>query len=128
MCRVRHKPICGTDEKTLKEARSTLGPFPASASLAFVDGDIGDPKTAAKIVDTAVSRYSRVDVLVNNAGIFIAKPFTEYTTEDFDVLVSTTLAGFDFSLAIVLLRRHSAIETMHIFPQICLLRSCGSGL
>jgi NAD(P)-dependent dehydrogenase (short-subunit alcohol dehydrogenase family) len=69
-------------------------PFPASASLAFVDGDIGDPKTAAKIVDTAVSRYSCVDVLVNNAGIFIPKPFTEYTTEDFDVLVSTTLAGF----------------------------------
>jgi NAD(P)-dependent dehydrogenase (short-subunit alcohol dehydrogenase family) len=69
-------------------------PFPASASLAFVDGDIGDPKTAAKIVDTAVSQYSRVDVLVNNAGIFIPKPFTEYTTEDFDVLVSTTLARF----------------------------------
>ena len=69
-------------------------PFAASANLALVDGDIGDPKTAARIVDTAVSRFGRVDVLINNAGIFIAKPFTEYTTEDFSALVSTTLAGF----------------------------------
>jgi NAD(P)-dependent dehydrogenase (short-subunit alcohol dehydrogenase family) len=57
-------------------------PFPASTSLALVDGDIGDPKTAARIVDTAVSRFGQVDVLINNAGIFIPKPFTEYTTED----------------------------------------------
>ena len=69
-------------------------PFPASANLALVDGDIGDPKTAAKIADTAVSRFGRIDVLINNAGIFIPKPFTEYTTEDFNALVSTTLAGF----------------------------------
>jgi NAD(P)-dependent dehydrogenase (short-subunit alcohol dehydrogenase family) len=69
-------------------------PFPASANLALVDGDIGDPKTAVKIVDTAASRFGRVDVLINNAGIFIPKPFTEYTTEDFNALVSTTLAGF----------------------------------
>ena len=69
-------------------------PFQASPNLALVDGDIGDPKIAAKIVDTAVSRFGRVDVLVNNAGIFIPKPFTEYTTEEFNALVSTTLAGF----------------------------------
>jgi NAD(P)-dependent dehydrogenase (short-subunit alcohol dehydrogenase family) len=69
-------------------------PFPASDNVALVDGDIGDPKTAAEIVDTAVSRFGRIDVLVNNAGIFIPKPFTEYTTEDFNALVSTTLAGF----------------------------------
>jgi NAD(P)-dependent dehydrogenase (short-subunit alcohol dehydrogenase family) len=68
--------------------------FASSANLALVDGDIGDPSTAAKIVDTAVSKFGRIDVLVNNAGVFIPKPFTEYTTEDFDTLVSTTLAGF----------------------------------
>src|SRR5215831_15046664 len=73
---------------------SKASPFPASATLALVDGDIGDPKTAAKIVDTAVSRFGRVDVLINNAGVFIPKPFTEYTTEDLNALVSTTLAGF----------------------------------
>ena len=90
-------------EEFLKRDYSVVGnsrnitkanPFPTSANLALVDGDIGDPKTAAKIVDTAVSRFGRVDVLINNAGIFIPKPFTEYTTEDFNVLVSTTLAGF----------------------------------
>jgi len=69
-------------------------PFAASANVALVDGDIGDAKTAAKIVDTAVSRFGRVDVLINNAGIFISKPFTEYTTEDLNRLVSTTVAGF----------------------------------
>ena len=68
--------------------------FTASQNLALVDGDIGQPGTAAKIADAAVSRFGRIDVLVNNAGIFIPKPFTEYTTEDFDALVSTTLAGF----------------------------------
>ena len=69
-------------------------PFAAAANVALVDGDIGDPRTAAKIVETAVSRFGRIDVLINNAGVFIPKPFTEYTTEDFNTLVSTTLAGF----------------------------------
>jgi NAD(P)-dependent dehydrogenase (short-subunit alcohol dehydrogenase family) len=69
-------------------------PFAGSADLALVDGDISDPRTAAKIVETAVSKFGRIDVLVNNAGIFIPKPFTEYTTEDFESLVSITLAGF----------------------------------
>lgn len=68
--------------------------FVASANLALVDGDIGEPSTAANIVDTAVSRFGAIDVLINNAGIFLPKAFTEYTTEDFDALVSTTLAGF----------------------------------
>jgi NAD(P)-dependent dehydrogenase (short-subunit alcohol dehydrogenase family) len=85
-------------------------PFAASANLALVDGDIGDPKTAAKIVDRAVSRFGRIDVLINNAGIFTPKPFTEYTTEDFNALVSTTLAGFLYvsQLAVkVMLRQKS---------------------
>jgi NAD(P)-dependent dehydrogenase (short-subunit alcohol dehydrogenase family) len=69
-------------------------PFAAAANVALVDGDIGNPNTAATIVDDAVSRFGRIDVLINNAGIFIPKPFTEYTTEDFNTLVSTTLAGF----------------------------------
>jgi NAD(P)-dependent dehydrogenase (short-subunit alcohol dehydrogenase family) len=69
-------------------------PFAAAANVALVDGDIGDPGTAARIVDTAVSRFGRIDVLINNAGVFIPKSFTDYTTEDFNTLVSTTLAGF----------------------------------
>src|SRR5499427_4329335 len=71
-------------------------PFATSPCLALVDGDIGDRSTAAKIVDTAVTKFGRIDVLINNAGVFITKPFTEYTAEDFNTLVSTTLAGFLF--------------------------------
>src|ERR1700719_5365956 len=59
-------------------------PFTAAANVALVDGDIGHPATAATIVDTAVSRFGRIGVLINNAGVFIPKPFTEYTTEDFN--------------------------------------------
>jgi len=69
-------------------------PFAAAANVAMVDGDIGHPDTAATIVDTAISRFGRIDVLINNAGAFIPKPFLEYTTEDFNTLVSATLAGF----------------------------------
>ena len=48
-----------------------------------VDGDIADPRTAARVVEEGLARFGRVDTLVNNAGIFIAKPFTDYTEEDF---------------------------------------------
>jgi len=73
---------------------TTANPFAAAANLALVDGDVGHPDTAAMIVDTSLSRFGRIDVLVNNAGVFIPKPFTEYPIEDFKTLVSTTLAGF----------------------------------
>jgi NAD(P)-dependent dehydrogenase (short-subunit alcohol dehydrogenase family) len=59
-----------------------------------VDGDIGDPTTAARIVEAALSRFQSIDVLVNNAGIFFTKPFTDYTADDFKSLVSTNLGGF----------------------------------
>ena len=72
-------------------AAGTLAP---SEDLALIDGDIADPKVARLIVETAVQRFGRVDVLVNNAGIFIPKPFTDYSTEDFERLVSTNLTGF----------------------------------
>src|SRR6476646_10512682 len=59
-----------------------------------VPGDIGDPATAERIVREAMARFGRIDTLVNNAGIFIAKPFTDYTAEDFASKISTNLAGF----------------------------------
>jgi NAD(P)-dependent dehydrogenase (short-subunit alcohol dehydrogenase family) len=65
-----------------------------SSQVALVDGDIGEPATAAQIVETALSRFESIDVLVNNAGIFFTKPFTDYTQEDFKSLVSTNLEGF----------------------------------
>jgi NAD(P)-dependent dehydrogenase (short-subunit alcohol dehydrogenase family) len=79
-------------------------PFPASADLALVDGDIGDPSTAATIVDTAVSRFGRVDALVNNAGIYISKQFTDYTLDDLRSLVSVNIDGFVFITQLVIKR------------------------
>src|SRR3977135_1030762 len=66
----------------------------ASDRAALVGGHIGEPATAAKIVETALSRFKSIDALVNNAGIFFTKPFTDYTAEDFRSLVSTNLEGF----------------------------------
>src|SRR5690349_21009025 len=66
----------------------------ASDRVALVEGDIGDPGTAAEIVEAARSRFRSIDVVVNNAGIFFTKPFTDYTAEDFRSLVSTNLGGF----------------------------------
>jgi NAD(P)-dependent dehydrogenase (short-subunit alcohol dehydrogenase family) len=72
-------------------ASTNLTPSPR---LALVDGDIGDTATAQKITDTAIERFGRIDVLVNNAGLLLAKPFTDYASDDFDAFVSTVLAGF----------------------------------
>src|SRR6516225_4087052 len=66
----------------------------ASDRVALVDGHIGERATAGKIIETALARLKSIDVLVNNAGIFFTKPFTEYTAEDFKSLVSTNLEGF----------------------------------
>jgi DNA phosphorothioation-dependent restriction protein DptG len=60
----------------------------------LVDGDIGDASTAARVAETAISTFGSIDALVNNAGIFFTKPFTDYTAEDFKRLVSTNLDGF----------------------------------
>ena len=68
--------------------------FKASDELAFVDGNIGESAVAAKIVETAITKFGSIDGLVNNAGIFFTKPFTEYTAEDFKALSSVNLEGF----------------------------------
>ena len=65
-----------------------------SGSLVLVDGDIGKQQTAADAVEAAINNFGTIDVLVNNAGIFLNKPFTDFTVEDFDALVSINLLGF----------------------------------
>jgi NAD(P)-dependent dehydrogenase (short-subunit alcohol dehydrogenase family) len=78
-------------------ARSMFGAdFPPSPALAVVDGDIGLYATAENVAHTAIDRFGSIDHLVNNAGIFSVKPFTDYTAEDFRALVSTNLEGFIF--------------------------------
>jgi NAD(P)-dependent dehydrogenase (short-subunit alcohol dehydrogenase family) len=66
----------------------------ASDRVALVDGHIGEPATAARVVEKALSCFKTIDALVNNAGIFFTKPFTDYTSEDFRSLISTNLEGF----------------------------------
>jgi len=72
------------------------GAFEASDNLALVDGSIAEAATAAKIAEVARSRFGSIDVLVNNAGIYFSKPFTDYTVEDLRSLVSVNIEGFLF--------------------------------
>lgn len=65
-----------------------------NGSVINIPGDVGDPKTAERIVSEAVENFGRIDTLINNAGIFVAKPFTDYTQADYDSVLSTNLAGF----------------------------------
>lgn len=59
-----------------------------------VPGDIGQPGVGAAVVDAAIARFGRVDTLVNNAGIFVSKPFTEYTDEDYEAVMGVNVRGF----------------------------------
>src|SRR5215468_10438822 len=63
-------------------------------SMLAVDGDIASARTADRIVGLAMERYGRIDTLINNAGVFIAKPFTEYSEADFATVIGVNLAGF----------------------------------
>ena len=83
--------VVGTSRNATKSAE-----LMASDKLVLVDGDIGQAATAQKVVDAAVQRFGSVDAVVNNAGIFSAKPFTDYSAADFHALVSTNLEGYIF--------------------------------
>jgi NAD(P)-dependent dehydrogenase (short-subunit alcohol dehydrogenase family) len=81
--------VVGTARRATKSKE-----FSASDQLALIDGDIGQFETAQKVAELALKKFGSIDAVVANAGIFIAKPFTEYTADDFRALVSTNLAGF----------------------------------
>lgn len=66
----------------------------ADADMLVVPGDVGDPQTAQRTFSAALERFGRVDTLVNNAGMFMAKPFTAYTQADYQAYVSTNVTGF----------------------------------
>ena len=76
--------------RTISESKD-LKPSP---DLVLVDGDISKKETAVKVVDAAINYFGRIDLLVNNAGIFIAKPFTDYTEKDYDLVMNTNVASF----------------------------------
>jgi NAD(P)-dependent dehydrogenase (short-subunit alcohol dehydrogenase family) len=59
-----------------------------------VDGDVSEPATTDRIISTALDRFGRIDTLINNAGVFIEKPFTDYTIADYEFVVGVNLTGF----------------------------------
>jgi NAD(P)-dependent dehydrogenase (short-subunit alcohol dehydrogenase family) len=85
------KAYRGLGYGVIATARSIVSSDPG---IVAVEGDIADADTAERVVQEALTRFGRIDTLVNNAGIYIGKPFTDYTLEDFNALVAVNLAGF----------------------------------
>jgi NAD(P)-dependent dehydrogenase (short-subunit alcohol dehydrogenase family) len=68
----------------------------ASADLILIDGDISKKETAVKVAQAAIDHFGRIDLLVNNAGIFLPKAFTDYTEDDYHLVMNTNVASFFF--------------------------------
>jgi NAD(P)-dependent dehydrogenase (short-subunit alcohol dehydrogenase family) len=82
--------------------------------LVAVAGDIADRAVARNVIDTAVREFGRVDTLVNNAGIFIAKPFTDYTAEDYQFTIGVNLTGFVTTTQLAIAQMLSQAEGGHV--------------
>ena len=83
--RARNCPVVATS-RSIKPAADT--------DVVTVQGDVGTPDTAEKVFKAALDRFGRVDTLVNNAGVFMAKPFTAYSHDDYALYLSTNVTGF----------------------------------
>ncbi|MCK8654710.1 MULTISPECIES: SDR family NAD(P)-dependent oxidoreductase [Pseudomonas] len=85
-----------------------------------IAGDIGDPTTAQRVICEGVERFGRIDTLVNNAGIYIGKPFTEHTTEDYAAVMNVNMAGFYYitQLAIAEMEKHSSGHVVSVTASI----------
>jgi NAD(P)-dependent dehydrogenase (short-subunit alcohol dehydrogenase family) len=85
-----------------------------------IAGDIGDPTTAQRVISEGVGRFGRIDTLVNNAGIYIGRPFTEHTSEDFDAVMNVNMAGFYHitQLAIAEMEKHSSGHVVSVTASI----------
>ncbi|KRF13371.1 SDR family NAD(P)-dependent oxidoreductase [Paenibacillus sp. Soil787] len=84
--------INGRREQSLAEAAKEIDP--TGKQVRFVAGNISDPAIAQRLIDESLAHFGRIDTLVNSAGIFMSKPFTEYTEEDFATYLSTNVVGF----------------------------------
>ena len=84
----------GYDVVGTARSATKLKELSPSDHLALIDGDIGQFETAQRVAELAIRKFGSIDAVVANAGIFLVKPFTDYTPDDFRALVSTNLAGF----------------------------------
>jgi NAD(P)-dependent dehydrogenase (short-subunit alcohol dehydrogenase family) len=71
-----------------------LSEMPADDDVLVVSGDVAERKTAERAISQGLARFGRIDTLINNAGIFIGKPFTQYTGTDYAAMLGVNLAGF----------------------------------
>jgi NAD(P)-dependent dehydrogenase (short-subunit alcohol dehydrogenase family) len=90
------------------------------ANVLAVAGDIGDPATARRVISEGVARFGRIDTLVNNAGIYIGKPFTEHSAEDYAAVMNVNVAGFFHvtQLAIAEMEKHSSGHVVNVTASI----------
>jgi NAD(P)-dependent dehydrogenase (short-subunit alcohol dehydrogenase family) len=99
--------------RVVANSRSIKPDAAGSPEVLTVAGDVSDPQTAERIVGAAIDRFGRIDTLVNNAGIFISKPFVDYTETDYAAMLSVNLAGF-FHISQRVARRMLERRTGHI--------------
>src|SRR6201997_1357151 len=90
------------------------------ANILSVAGDIGDRATAQRVISEGVARFGRIDTLVNNAGIYIGKPFTQHTAEDYAAVMNVNMAGFYHitKLAIAEMEKHSSGHVVSVTASI----------
>jgi NAD(P)-dependent dehydrogenase (short-subunit alcohol dehydrogenase family) len=108
--------LLNADYNVVATSRKINQSLAASSNLVLVAGDIGKKETATKVVEAATENFGSIDLLVTNAGIFSTKPFIEFTTDDFNALVSTNLLGFlyitQLAVAQMLKRQSGAVVSI----------------
>jgi NAD(P)-dependent dehydrogenase (short-subunit alcohol dehydrogenase family) len=89
-------------------------------NILVVAGDIGDSATARRVISEGVAKFGRIDTLVNNAGIYIGKPFTENTADDYAAVMNVNVAGFFYitQLAIAEMEKHSSGHVVSVTASI----------